>query len=61
MKRFISIILAFVIVMTLCACRGQDTTTSQNETDVSDNSKSALMNVDKGLFSVEITIPSSFF
>lgn len=61
MKRFISIILAFAIVMTLCACRGQDTTTSQNETDVSDNSKSALMNVDKGLFSVEITIPSSFF
>ena len=67
MKRLLAAILVLAMVLSLCAC-GEQKTTSQNEqppaesmADTTDNSESTAIEVDEGLLNVEVTLPASFF
>ena len=67
MKRLLAAILVLAMVLSLCAC-GEQKTTSQNEqppaesmADTTDSSESTAIEVDEGLLNVEVTLPASFF
>lgn len=65
MKRLISIFLALIMVLSLCACSNNtpsDTgNTQQNDTGKNENTENSTVEVDEGLLSVEVTLPATFF
>lgn len=60
MKKLLSSLLVLVFIVSAC---GQEKTSSEKETEKSNVEKtdSESVNVDKGLFNVEVTLPASFF
>lgn len=72
MKRFLCLLLSFVMVLSLCACGGnadsqssapQESENVQQADDVenSDAGSGGDVEVEKGLFDVTLTIPADFF
>lgn len=62
MKRIISLFLAIIMVLSLCACgAGNGTSGQETAADGEQASENSAIEVDEGLLSVEITMPATFF
>ena len=60
MKKLLSSLLVLVFIVSAC---GQEKTSSEKETEKSnvEETESQSVNVDKGLFNVDVTLPAAFF
>lgn len=73
MKRFISVLLALVMVLSLCSCGGSeapaDTGNAEQSTETPkqdaskevEDAENSTIEVDEGLLTVEVTLPATFF